>query len=268
MAAPTRNCFTDSTFVEASGNAIVAVSSILAWPVDNFTAKSGLLSLLRHSVATRRNVLLRTLILLSLLCLTGLTAAASPDVQKPLVTPSGPGLPFAIADFDGDLLPDLASIEAGPNNSGNASYSIQIQLTSAGRQFIQLVAPAGGLSITARDVNGDGTIDLILTTAWFREPVAIFLNDGHGRFSRVELSAYPEAFSTPTTDWTFSAPALASGAVGVPPQSRDGLCPVAGELLYLRPRPDCLRRSTAEILAAPFLGSHAGRAPPLDSPQL
>src|SRR5271168_4044677 len=174
MAAPTRNCFTDSTFVEASGNAIVAVSSILAWPVDNFTAKSGLLSLLRHSVATRRNVLLRTLILLSLLCLTGLTAAANPDVQKPPLAPSGPGLPFAIADFDGDLRPDLASIESAPSNSGNASYSIQLQLTSAGRQFIQLVAPAGGLSITARDVNGDGTIDLILTTAWFREPVAIF----------------------------------------------------------------------------------------------
>ena len=163
MAVPIRNCFAYSTFVEASGNAIVGVSSILAWPVNSFPAKSGLLSHLRHSLATSRNVLLRTVILLSLIGLTGLSAAANPDVQKPLVTASGPGLPFAIADFDGDLRPDLASIEAGPNNSGNASYSIQLQLTSSGRQFIQLVAPAGGLSITARDVNGDGTIDLIAT---------------------------------------------------------------------------------------------------------
>src|ERR1700691_5881335 len=123
MAVPIRNCFAYSTFVEASGNAIVGVSSILAWPVNSFPAKSGLLSHLRHSLATSRNVLLRTVILLSLIGLTGLSAAANPDVQKPLVTASGPGLPFAIADFDGDLRPDLASIEAGPNNSGNASYS-------------------------------------------------------------------------------------------------------------------------------------------------
>ena len=236
--------------------------------MDSFIAKSGLLSLLRHSLATGRNVLLRTLILLSLLGLTGLCAAANPDVQKPLVTPSGPGLPFAIADFDGDLRPDLASIEAGPNNSGNASYSIQLQLTSTGRQFIQLVAPAGGLAITARDVNGDGTIDLILTTAWFREPVAIFLNDGHGRFSRVELSDFPEAFTTATTDWTFSAPGLATGAVGVPPQSRDGLCPDARALPYIRPRADAIPRLSVEILITPCLGFHAGRAPPLETPQL
>jgi hypothetical protein len=249
-------------------NAIVGLSSILAWPVDSFTLKSGLLSPLRHSLPTSRNVLLRALILLALLGLTGLSAAANPDVQKPQVTPSGPGLPFAIADFDGDLRPDLASIEAGPNNSGNASYSIQLQLTSAGLQFIQLVAPAGGLAITARDVNGDGSIDLILSTAGFREPVAIFLNDGHGRFSRVELSAFPEAFNTATTDWTFSASGLATGAVGVPPQSRNGLCPQARALPHIRPRANAIPRLSAEILITPFLGSHAGRAPPLETPQL
>ncbi len=236
--------------------------------MDNFNAKSGLLSLLRHSLATSQKVLLRTLILLSLLGLTSLSAAANPNVQKPLVAPSGPGLPFAIADFDGDLHPDLARIESGPYNSGNASYSIQLQLTSAGRQFIQLVAPAGGLSITARDVNGDGTIDLILTTAGFREPVAIFLNDGHGRFSRVELSDFPEAFSTSTSDWSFSAPGLAAGAVGVPPQPRDGLCPEARALPYIRPHADSIPQLSAEILITPCLGLHAGRAPPLETPQL
>jgi hypothetical protein len=35
-----------------------------------------------------------------------------------------------------------------------------------------------------------------LTTALRGQPVAIFLNDGHGSFSRVEPTAFPEAFTT------------------------------------------------------------------------
>src|SRR5271170_3994083 len=66
---------------------------------------------------------------------------------------------------------------------GRTNYSVQLHLSSVGQHSIQLVAPAGGLQIEARDVNGDDAIDLVLTTAWLKQPVAIFLNDGHGSFS-------------------------------------------------------------------------------------
>lgn len=125
---------------------------------------------------------------------------------------------FAVADFDGDVRPDLATIESGTNHAGATDYWVQLRLTTAGRQLIRLVAPAGGLWIEARDVNGDHAVDLVLTTAWFNRPVAILLNDGHGRFSRVQPAAFPEAFSESGMNWG-SSPQAGLTPAAVPAQS-------------------------------------------------
>lgn len=100
--------------------------------VDNFAPEFGPVTLLRDSVVTKRYLLFRLLIsLLFLGLIGGSAAAASADVQNPPVTSPRPGLPFAIADFDADLRPDLARIQAGPTISGSTDYCIQLQLTSA-----------------------------------------------------------------------------------------------------------------------------------------
>src|SRR5208282_6370061 len=112
--------------------------------------------------------------------------AARAYVEDPPATSFGPGLTFAIADFDGDRRPDFASIQARQNRCDSSDYSIQINLSEGGRRSIHLLAPIGGLVIEARDVDGDHTIDLVVSTAWSKQPVAIFLNDGHGTFSRAE----------------------------------------------------------------------------------
>jgi hypothetical protein len=207
---------------------------------------------------------MRSLILLLFLGLIG-GAAARADVQNPPVTSIGPGLPFAIADFDGDLRPDLASVQAGANIAGNASYRIQFQLTSAGRQFIQLVAPAGGLQIEARDVNGDHAIDLVLTTAWSRQPVAILLNDGHGGFSRAEPTAFPRAFSDSGTNWV-STTNLATDTIGVPPQSGTGIFVEEENSLGEQSPVGLISSSSTGFPVSPFLVSQSGRAPPSEVP--
>jgi len=104
------------------------------------------------------------------------------------------GVPFAIADFDGDQRPDVARVHAGPSNSYQTEYWIQLQLTRTGSQVIGIVAPFGGLRVAASDVNGDHAVDLVLSTAWLGRPVAILLNDGHGRFTPEKPSAFPGAF--------------------------------------------------------------------------
>src|ERR1700733_6033904 len=90
---------------------------------------------------------------------------------------TGPGPQFAIADFDGDHQPDEARIQAVRGPTGK--YTIRLRLSGEGEQSIQLAAPGSGLQIEARDVNADNRVDLVVVTAWFRRPVAIFLNDGH-----------------------------------------------------------------------------------------
>ena len=239
----------------------------MAHVVDNFASEFGLPRVLRDRVVTSRHVLFRLLILWLLLGLVGSSAAAEVDVQRPLAASPGHGLPFAIADFDGDLRPDFASIQAGPNSSGSTDYWIQVQLSAAGRQSMRVVAPTGGLLIEARDVNGDHAVDLVLSTAWRRQPVAIFLNDGHGSFSRVESIAFPGAFSESTTKWTSNCE-QATEAIGVPPQSGVGIWPEPSDLPHGRSRTGSIPPSSSGFLVSSFLISYAGRAPPPVVPHL
>jgi hypothetical protein len=197
----------------------------------------------------------------------GGSAAARPATQNLLETKLASGVPFAIADFDGDLLPDLISIQTGANSAAGTNYWIQLKLSAAGKQSIRLVAPMGGLSIEARDVNGDNTIDLILATAWSRKPIAIFLNDGHGNFSRVEAANFPEAFSESTSGWASSL-VLTTDVVGLPTQTRDIVCRQAREAQFLNLRSSSISAESARFIFDSFLISHAGRAPPAELPHL
>lgn len=203
---------------------------------------------------------------ISLLLLGGLPSAgtaAAAEIQNAPVTSIGPGPQFAIADFDGDLHPDLASIQAGQTaaSAGTSTYWIQLRLSAVGPQSIRLVAPAGGLRIEARDVNGDSAMDLVVATAWLRQPVAILLNDGHGGFSQVEPAAFPAAFSESTTNLA-TASNQAADAVAVPPPSRPGDAVETAASPHLVWRAGPVSPFSAAFFATPFLISHAGRAPP------
>jgi len=200
--------------------------------------------------------------LLLLLSLAGAgRAAANSEANYTPVPAARTGLPFAVADFDGDLRPDLASVESGANQSGSTNYSIQLHLSAAGGQSIQLIAPAGGLFIEARDVNGDNAVDLVLTTAWFHQPVAIYLNDGHGGFSRTATNAFPGAFSGSKSNWASTA-SIQADAVGVPPQSGAGLHAHSRDFLRDASPRGLIPLSSAGFPIHPFLVSQPGRAPP------
>lgn len=236
------------------------------WTVRNSAPKFDPLTLLSDSSAGRR-YLIRSLLLLLFLGLVGGRAAANTDVQKAPVSSVGPGQPFAIADFDGDLRPDIASVQTGRSDFSHTDYWIQLQLTTTGRQSIQVVAGIGGLQIAARDVNGDHAIDLILTTALLRQPVAILLNDGHGNFTRSAPAAFPGAFTESETNWVSGRHQVAD-AVGVPPQSRAGIFLETRGLPYPKAQADFTPLSTKGLFLSPFLTSHLGRAPPSQSSRL
>jgi hypothetical protein len=187
--------------------------------------------------------------------------AKAAGIQNGATLSSGPDLTIAIADFDGDRRLDLASVRTGDNASGSSTYWIQFQFSASGRESVQLVAPAGGLGIEARDVNGDHTVDLIFTTAWLRQPVAILLNDGHGGFSRVEPAAFPAAFNESGTNWAAGA-RLRADFVALPPQSRIGIDHANNPPLHQGSLAGKIVLSTPEFPAAPVLFFSGGRAPP------
>ena len=204
---------------------------------------------------------IRGILALILLLGTMAGAAAGADVPKPSATSIGPGLQFAVADFDGDHRPDLVGVQTGQGDPARTKYWIQLQLSTAGPQTISLMAPSGGLQIAARDVNGDQIPDLVLTTAWLRQPVAIFINDGHGTFTRVEPAAFPEAFRESQTSW-HSSTDRAGDCVGVAPTSRAGFCVATARLPHAGSRASEVAPACQGFFSSPFLTSQPGRAPP------
>ncbi len=127
-------------------------------------------------------------------------AAATPAQGTPTFTAVA-NANFAIADFDGDRKPDLATVDLDGFDAPNARYSIRFQLTAGPGQSIGVAAPFGGLHVAARDVNGDNALDLIVSTAWLHQPVAILLNDGHGRFTLASPAAFPATVWDFPTGW-------------------------------------------------------------------
>jgi hypothetical protein len=99
------------------------------------------------------------------------------------------GSRFAIADFDGDSRPDLATVEFGQVGTSRAQYWIGFQMSAGPQQLIGVTAPVGGLEIALRDVNGDKNLDLIVTTRSLDRPVVILVNDGHGNFTLTDPTA-------------------------------------------------------------------------------
>lgn len=199
---------------------------------------------------------------LSLLLLFGLVGsrtAKATETQSRQITSVGPGLQIAIADLDGDHLPDSASIQIGQSSGSMSTYWIHVQVAAGARSF-PVIAPSFGLVIKARDVNGDHTVDLVLATAWSRQPVAVFLNDGHGNFSRAEPTS-PGSFNDSNASLD-SSTRLATVTAGVPPQSGASICAEEKKLLDDRSRAGLIPPSSSGFPVSPSSVAHSGRAPP------
>jgi hypothetical protein len=145
---------------------------------------------------------------------TGWVNAASTSRPQPQGYSVGLNASFAIADFDGDRKPDLATVEAQKGSSSNTTrYSIRLQLTAGTTQVFGVTAPAGGLQIVARDVNGDNALDVLVSTAWLNKQVAVLLNDGHGNFTLADPADFPSARREREGRWNSENGPLCDGSV-------------------------------------------------------
>jgi hypothetical protein len=137
-------------------------------------------------------------------------AAAGAAVGSPADPSFVPGAAFdagplpgdaAVADVNGDHAPDLAVASCGESAGENA---LRILLNNGGGGFRGGPAPplpsgTRPCSLAATDVNGDGKVDLALTSA-DGNAVDILVGDGSGRFaaapgSPVHLSGSPRSLA-------------------------------------------------------------------------
>jgi len=218
-----------------------------------------------RSKLARRVVPLPAAVRLCLLVLVGSFFGSIPAQASSVRFPvSGSKLPFAIDDFDMDGRPNLATVEPASGSPSLTIYRIQVQLDDGGRQSTDILAPSGGLRLTARDVNGNGTPDLIVSLAWREEPFAVLLNDGHASFSLADPSSFPgisdgsgetlNCKSPPQTDTVATTSRLPVGDFSG-----------SKYLLHASPARGCIPRANSASFSSLILGSLLGRAPPIPS---
>jgi hypothetical protein len=203
-------------------------------------------------------------ILLLLLCTVSCfaTRGTGLSAQKTAVFAHSASTHFAIADFDGDNRPDLASVETGLIGASRARYWIGFRMSAGVRQMIGVNGPVGGLEIASRDVNGDNIADLVVSAAWLKSPIAVLVNDGHGNFTVRDPAAFSAALTNPSR--TLESPSRQNPEFAIVASSRGPNDLVAND------RVAAADETSEQILSSdslridlPLLVCSSGRAPPL-----
>lgn len=174
-----------------------------------------------------------------------------------------PGI-AALADLDGDQIPDVASgINTGHTSAGY-SYRVDFDLSSSAqpKSFSILSEEPNGLNIEAIDVDGDHDLDIVITGRLSLRPIGVWINDGSGSFTPGDLAQYvlsgwqtrrsiaaPSVHLTAAVnvEWRRLQIAFSEERVGLPP-SDSSWQEVRGSLADATPDPD---------------GSNYLRAPPI-----
>jgi FG-GAP-like repeat len=157
----------------------------------------------------------------------------------------------ASGDFDGDGRPDVARIQ---DRNGRPHIAVLLSGSSTDVRLDAAVA-----ALIDGDVDHDGDLDLVAATA--AGDVLIWLNDGHGRFTRQEQSPWRGFSSEPAVahaDWNATTAVGVAAPLVAPPNSPETPVVVA----QIRPPNAPLDFNLS------FLNPRTLRAPPSPSVQL
>jgi hypothetical protein len=151
----------------------------------------------------------------------------------------------AIGDFDGDGRPDVARIR--DRRADAAEISVQLSGSSEATLHTPVTALVDG------DVDHDGDLDLLATTV--SGDVVVWINDGHGRFTR-RLPSETHTLTAEPVAGAAQAHAVVAITTAPPPCSARTHARASVVVTKIRPPTAPL------IVARHLLLLHALRAPP------
>ena len=119
----------------------------------------------------------------------------------------------AIADFDGDDKPDAAQSRQIGHFEDGYLYRVELKLSSGASNGSLTFrhTDALGLTILPLDVDGDHDVDLAIAGRFVGQSIGVWINDGHGFFSKSSVSLY--SVSPDLSSLRPSQPSIPSPAV-------------------------------------------------------
>jgi len=179
-----------------------------------------------------------------------------------LGTAAGPfGWATAIGEFDADGRPDFAIADRVGSAAAQYDYNVDVQLSGGATQHLTLSAKKEAVAVLVVDVDNDRDLDIVaVTPAMANQIVAVWTNDGTGRFNRTGPAAVaahlPSTWAAPTTRVVDGDVMLASRRALLGHRVNSP-APVAADNIL------CDVSSAIGSSAAPILcSSHGSRAPP------
>ena len=123
---------------------------------------------------------------------TGIRLAAAspeaPDLRSVLRSPLESN--WVLADFNGDLRPDLASAHLTRHDARGYAQEVQVSLSRSGQTTFAFRSRAAKVELGVWDVDGDDDRDIVVFEALSKRPVGVWLNDGAGSFEEGDLKSF------------------------------------------------------------------------------
>jgi hypothetical protein len=115
----------------------------------------------------------------------------------------------AIAKLDPDALPDLLIADRIAHGSRGYEYRLELDLSLGARQVFRFFSAEPALNVSARDLDNDKDLDVVLTEIGTGKVVGVWLNNGLGQFSESRERNFPGAPDPSRMHGSgFSAPSL------------------------------------------------------------
>jgi hypothetical protein len=127
----------------------------------------------------------------------GLGRALSEAGKTQSLLSSSFGQKFVAADVDNAMRPDGAVLLDAGQLEGRQVFRIRLYVSSGTDRELTFQSNETALTISALDVNQDGTPDLVVEQVFTHKRLQVWLNDGRGGFRQARVEDFPSFGEAP-----------------------------------------------------------------------